>query len=450
MSDISKYIPKESLTVKQIFEEYKKAGDAEPTRGYLGASIIGHPCERYLWYCFRQCCSPDFSGRMYRLFETGDREEGRMAANLRSIGCEVHDFVPSPEDYSGGYPRGLIRIEKQFEVSALGGHFSGHMDGCALGIPEAPKTWHVLEFKTHKAKSFKKLEKEGVQKSKPQHFSQMQIYMHLTKMTRALYLAVNKDTDDLCSERIKHDSGACETLMSKAERIITSNEPPKRAFSRRDYYECKWCDAQSICWGPESSEPALPIKTLSCRQCCHATPDIHSEGANWHCEKLGVPVKDLEPCEHHLCLPGLFSFASPDDFRNDERGEYIVFKNEDGATWEHGEGFNCYSSEELMKLRVKDLTGGIVAKTKELFDAEITQCEEDILSCYPKEDCETVWEGREKNLSEAWRAAFNEDLMSLEMINSSSFPDYKVAELPGGRVAIVWCSGRAEIRKGKE
>ncbi|KKK61528.1 hypothetical protein LCGC14_3013440, partial [marine sediment metagenome] len=160
MSDISKYIPKESLTVKQIFEEYKKAGDAEPTRGYLGASIIGHPCERYLWYCFRQCCSSDFSGRMYRLFETGDREEGRMAANLRSIGCEVHDH----DD-----------VGKQFEVSALGGHFSGHMDGCALGIPEAPKTWHVLEFKTHNAKSFKKLEKEGVQKSKPQHFSQMQI-----------------------------------------------------------------------------------------------------------------------------------------------------------------------------------------------------------------------------------------------------------------------------------
>ena len=49
-----------------------------------------------------------------------------------------------------------------------------------LGIPEAPKTWHVLEFKTHNSKSFAKLEKEGVQKSNPMHYAQMQVYMGCT------------------------------------------------------------------------------------------------------------------------------------------------------------------------------------------------------------------------------------------------------------------------------
>ncbi len=174
MGNLEAFLPEDSLTVQGILEEYKKAGESQETRGYLGASIIGHTCKRYIWYCFRQCCSPEFSGRMYRLFETGDREEERMAANLRSIGCEVHEFEPPPENFPAGYPESFTWEEKQFEVSALGGHFSGHMDGCALGIPEAPKTWHVLEFKTHNARSFKKLEKDGVLKSKPQHFSQMQ------------------------------------------------------------------------------------------------------------------------------------------------------------------------------------------------------------------------------------------------------------------------------------
>ena len=158
MTDLTQYIPEQSKTVAAIFAHHKKTGDAEPVRGYLGASIIGHHCERYLWYCFRQCCKPDFSGRMYRLFETGDLEEPRFIRELRAIGCTVHDTDENGE---------------QFEVSAFGGHFSGHMDGCALGIPEAPKTWHVLEFKTHNAKSFRGLVKKGVKESKPQHYAQI-------------------------------------------------------------------------------------------------------------------------------------------------------------------------------------------------------------------------------------------------------------------------------------
>jgi hypothetical protein len=39
------------------------------------------------------------------------------------------------------------------------GHFGGSMDAVALGIPEAPKTWHLCEFKTHNAKSFADLQK---------------------------------------------------------------------------------------------------------------------------------------------------------------------------------------------------------------------------------------------------------------------------------------------------
>lgn len=437
MGDIEKYIPRDSSTVQRIFEEYKKAGDAEPTRGYLGASIIGHSCERYLWYCFRQCCASEIPGRIYRLFETGDREEGRMVIDLRSIDCEVHDTDSSGE---------------QFEVLALGGHFSGHMDGCALGIPEAPKTWHVLEFKTHNTKSFEKLCKDGVQKLKPQHFAQMQIYMHLTKMVRALYLAVNKDTDELYSERVKYDQAFCMALMEKAKRIITSNEPPARAHPRRDYYECGWCDAKEICWGPIGQSPAFPAKSLSCRQCCHATPLTDDENASWCCRKLELQINDSEPCEHHLCLPGLFSFAAPTDYGQDLDGsDYIEFTNNDECNskkWKHGQ--NYFKSSELLQITPDNLANDFIIGTKKLFNTAIKSQDISIMNRYPKEDSEIVWSGREEELPESWQAVFNENLFELRMIDSSSFPDYRIAELPGGRVAIVWCDGKAEIRKGKE
>ena len=269
-------------------------------------------------------------------------------------------------------------------------------------------------------------------------------------MKRALYLAVNKDTDELHSERVKYDKLFCEALMSKAEGIITSNEPPARAFPRRDYYECGWCDAQAICWGPIASEPALPVKSLSCRQCCHATP-VMSGNASWSCKKHSFMVG--KTCEDHLCLPGLFTFATPEGYGEDEKGrESIVFKNEDrdGTVWRHGSGENCFSSTELLKLSPVSLTNGMVTEAKELFGAEVTSQDSSLLDRYPKEECEIIWSGHEKSLVKAWKAAFNEDLFDLEMIDSSSFPDYRIAEFSGGRVAIVWCDGKAEIRKGKE
>ncbi len=432
MTDLTPHLPAQSKTVKAIFDHYRKAGDAEPVRGYLGASIIGHPCSRFLWYTFRHCCKPKFDGRMRRLLETGDLAESRFVQNLRDIGCEVHDADKDGE---------------QFEVKALHGHFSGHMDGCVLGIPEAPKTWTVLEFKTHNAKSFTNLKRQGVQKAKPQHYAQMQIYMHLTGMTRALYLAVNKDTDDLYSERIHYDAECTSQLMDKAEGIIVATAPPKRKGSRPDSYHCKWCDARSLCWGYEHEKdilkvvpecPALPIPTLSCRQCCFAEPVMSGQYGQWICKKhkRGLsPECQVRPCEDHLIISGLSPYT-------------------ENLEWEHGN--NAYSSKELQKLPVSALENKMITTAKDLFGAKVTDCQQDILHRYPKKDSRTVWEGIHHKLEEAWRQKYGEELISLTPLARCNLPFYSAVEFEGGRVAIIWRERnqigirQAEIREGVE
>ena len=150
-----------SQTVEAIYAAYVAKRD-EKERNYLGASIIGDPCARKLFYSFRWVSPPErFDGRMLRLFETGHREEARMIADLRMSGVEVWDVDENGE---------------QFGFSDHGGHFRGHMDGVLMGVKEAPKTPHLFEAKTHNLKSFKKLLSEGVA-SKPLHVAQMQIYM---------------------------------------------------------------------------------------------------------------------------------------------------------------------------------------------------------------------------------------------------------------------------------
>jgi len=320
MGDLSEYNTLDSQTVELIYEHHKTTGDAQPQRGYLGGSIIGRECERALWYTFRGCTRPEFSGRLYRLFETGHLEEIRMVRELRAIGCEVHE-----EGEDG----------KQFGVSAFGGHFSGHMDGVALGIPEAPKTWHLLEFKTHNAKSFKALQKSGMRGTKAEHWAQMQVYMGLGKLTRGLYIARNKDNDELYAERVRFDAGEFQRIMDKAQRIIEAAQPPERCTEKAEDWRCRFCDHKALCWGGEGV--AVPIQARNCRTCIHATPETDS--GKWTCAKHKKDLtrdQELAGCGYHLLIPGLVSFADPVD----SSGIWVEYKNRhDGGHWKNSTAY---------------------------------------------------------------------------------------------------------------
>ena len=202
-----------SPTRDAIFASYEADADTG-FRPHLGASQIGKSCERALWYDFRWTTPARFPGRILRLFETGQLEEARIVRNLRRVGATVLEVDPE--------------TGRQWRVEAHGGHFGGSLDAVALGLLEAPKTWHVVEFKTHSAKSFRELVAKGVAEAKPQHWAQMQIYMHLTGLTRAMYVAVCKDTDDLHVERVRADGDAAERLLAKAGRVIHAPRPPAR------------------------------------------------------------------------------------------------------------------------------------------------------------------------------------------------------------------------------
>jgi len=268
-----------NLTVQAIYDVYEDG--REPFRPHLGASLIGRECERELWYSFRWCSAPFHSGRLLRLFETGQLEEYRFVENLRSVGIEVHDF----ESETGN----------QFGFSDMGGHFAGSIDGAALGIIEAPKTWHLLEFKTYNDKRFELLKKHGVQMTSPEHHAQMIIYMFYLGFTRAFYLAVNKNTDELYSERIRNDSALAGLLQQKAERIIVAPCPPIRISSDPEWWKCKFCDHSAVC------HDGFPAE-VQCRTCLHCRPDDGCWLCGEHRQKLSYK-EQLRGClEHQFIL----------------------------------------------------------------------------------------------------------------------------------------------------
>ena len=408
---------RDNNTVDLIMEEYRKTGQEKSNCGYLGPSNAGEECLRRLWYGFRRACAREgFDGRMIRLFKTGDLEEERMAADLRSIGCEVYTT-----DKAG----------KQFSVSAIGGHFRGYMDGVANGMPGDLNFWYVLEFKTHNAKSFSELVKKGVRKSKPNHFAQMQLYMHIAKMGRALYFAKNKDTEELYAERFEYDRNFSVDLLEKLVSIIISCNIPERISNRRDFYKCVWCDAKEICWN-DGSKSLLPILSKSCRQCCHATAELDGK-ARWSCVKKGRSITKEEvsdACEDHLILPGLISFAEPVDGGSD----YIEFKNNDsGETWKHGKDF--FSTDCLASMNLEDLSSdSMISQSISLFGPGKAEIGEDILTEL-EDTAVKVWEGHATSIPSQWKKRYGILLNDDELIRKSE-SDRTVLLFAGWRLAV--------------
>lgn len=299
-------VPRAS-TVAAIYAAYEAAN--EPRDGKtIPASQLAEECSRKLWYDFRWASRPEeHSGRMLRLFETGNMEEQRWIDNLRMIGCEV---VDRQED------------GRQIRVDLCGGHVGGYLDSEILGLPEAPRTWHVGEMKSHNAKSFAALKKEGVQKAKPLHYGQMQVYCHARGRDRAIYMAVCKDTDELYAERIHYDAEYCLRLLAKAERIRDATEPPPGV----DNYTCQWCKHRAIC-----KEDAWP--RTNCRTCLYSSPE---EGGTWACSRFNKPLSLEEQaagCPAHLTLPGLVPGEQIDA---DEEAETVTYRLRNGQIWRDG------------------------------------------------------------------------------------------------------------------
>lgn len=287
--------------------------------GGIPMSSVGHDCYRKIYYDLHWVSgAKEFEARMIRLFDTGEIYEERLLDWL-----EAAEGVSVQRTGENG---------KQIKVSLAGGWLRGKLDGRARGLVEAPKTTHVVECKSHNDNSFKSLLKNGVKKSKPEHYAQMQSYMEATGDKRALYLAVNKNDDDIYLERVEYDVEYCIRMISKCEAVGKSDTPPPPLHKNpdaRNAFDCRFCDHKGVCKGEE-----FP-KSTSCRTCAFVSKES-GDPPTWHCDKYDAPLsyKDqLAGCSAHLfkkeLVPGeLIEF--------DEETHTVRYKMKNVDIWTDG------------------------------------------------------------------------------------------------------------------
>lgn len=303
-------MPELKSAVATAIERYYEATHEPRDSARIGASLIGNSCDRAIWYAFRWASDHEkLDGRKLRLFETGHREEARMVADLRSIGCVVTDTDPATDE--------------QWEATLLGGVVVSKLDGkIESGLPGAEKTPHILECKTMNDKSFQDWRRKGVATYSPVYYAQLQIGMMAHGLDRALFMATNKNTDEVETERVKYDPLAAAALVAKAERVAFTDTPPERNES----FACRWCRHEAVC-----KVGAWP--RTNCRTCLHA--ELMRDG-EWRCSPTGAAL-DLDAqkrgCPSHLFLPGLVPGEQIDA---DEEAQTVTYKLADGSTYVDG------------------------------------------------------------------------------------------------------------------
>lgn len=286
-------------------------------RNHLGASSIGNECLRALWYTFRWATRAKHKASLLRLFQRGHLEEDRFIGYLEDIGVEVrafskrlvyHDgsdsydlldwdveFPPDVDDVST-YPFHIARAVKQglkleqWRIKDVFGHFGGSMDSILYKVPFVEQFGLTAddpvlgEYKTHGQKSFDELVAKGLAAAKPEHYQQMQVYMTKRGIKLGLYMAVNKNTDELKLFWVIAAPMVGAGLLGKAHDVITSPLPPMRINNSPSWFKCRFCDHRGVCHMGEPMEK-------TCRSCAFSKP---IEDGQWYCSNW----QSVIPYEH--------------------------------------------------------------------------------------------------------------------------------------------------------
>lgn len=242
----------------------KDAADKEfPFRHHLGASLLGHSCERYLFYTYRWVQYPDHSSRILRIFDRGRDEEIRILNKLTQIG-----LVISRDDGHG----------EQIRAQGLPAHIGGSLDG-VLHVPAnyvaTYGTIMPVEIKTHNHASWMKTFKRELRETHAQHYTQGNIYGWSWKTTHFMYVGLDKNTDELGIQICEVDDASAFLNVQRGKTIVYTQDS-KLVSKTFEKWRCKMCDFKDIC---TKNKPA-PAK--NCRSCINATP---LEDGTWLCNK---------------------------------------------------------------------------------------------------------------------------------------------------------------------
>jgi hypothetical protein len=215
--------------------ERAAAATMELPRSYLGASIIGHECDRQVQ--FDWWIRPLLPARVKSIYARGHFFEKRMREQLVAAGFA---FAP---------PEAL-------EFTALDGYLQGHADGIIIAAPAVPGTYLptpcVWECKALNAKNWRAVGRDRLAKVFPRYSVQISLYQYFLDTTNpALVTCVNGDNCEVLHFTLPFNAERARQAVDRAAAIIAATKAgellPRFTTDPSDW-RCKICSHRERCW----------------------------------------------------------------------------------------------------------------------------------------------------------------------------------------------------------
>lgn len=220
--------------------DYINAGiqlaEQDPRRDYLGASSIGYPCSRKIWYGYRMERTPP-EPRLALIFDTGKRLEDMVLDYLEIAAANIEGFELIRASEDNNWLHTASREVPQFQ---------GHYDA---KIIIAGSLAIILEIKTAKDAEFNNFKKKGLTTWRPEYYAQIQSYMGMENIPNGVELVINKDNQQIHEEWLQFDAIYYAELEERARGIIEATEPPERINKNPTFYLCQSCSYKRECHG---------------------------------------------------------------------------------------------------------------------------------------------------------------------------------------------------------
>lgn len=251
-----------------IDDSYLNDASRSYVRKYIGASSVGNPCTALLALSLRGYPETPPDPHVLRIFKLGHAIEDMVVEDLkRHFGIMVMDKDP--------------RTGRQYSFKLFGGHVSGHADGI---VELSDGQCVILEIKSMNQARWDSFVQLGMKASNPTYYSQVQMLMGMSGMTRALFVGYCKNNSKYHMEIVDFDEFEYSALLANAE-IALNNEAWRVADDPTSAY-CTGCFKREACWG-------LKDVDRGCRTCSHAEA---REDGGWFCNEHGKDAP-MEPCD---------------------------------------------------------------------------------------------------------------------------------------------------------
>jgi hypothetical protein len=216
------------MSVGKLTKKLNKASNdnIEEKRDYIGASSIGHPCYRRIWFAINDYPQTIIAPRPKRILEMGKMLEGMIINWLREVGLIIQR-IP------------FAVIDKQLT------YFKGHYDALIVNKDGSPL--YILEIKTAKDSSFSQFKSHGLKRWNEQYYAQVQSYMGMSGIKKSIIIVLNKDNADMWDEEIEFDEAYYLGLRDKAKLIKEAKIAPPRVNGSPLYYLCRMCPFSEEC-----------------------------------------------------------------------------------------------------------------------------------------------------------------------------------------------------------